>query len=267
MNPYISILRPLNGIMSIIAVYVGALVAGALVVPSFNLLLGMLVVFLVSGAGMIINDIFDIEIDRVNKPERPLPSGRITKKKAWAYSILLFIIGNVIAYNIGMNALIVSVFASLLLIAYAAKLKKVLLVGHLGVSLLVAFTFIFGGVITGNVMPSLSLAILAFLANIGREVYKSIEDVLGDSKKDVKSLAVKYGVIRARKIASAFIIAAVAMSFFPYAAGIMNAVYLLFVLIADVVFIAAVAMPKKASKIIKIAMLIALAAFLIGAMS
>src|SRR3989344_737409 len=110
MNPYILILRPLNGIMSIIAVYVGTLVAGALLVPSLNLLLGMLVVFLVSGAGMIINDIFDIEIDRVNKPERPLPSGRITKKKAWAYSILLFIIGNVIAYNIGINAYIISYY-------------------------------------------------------------------------------------------------------------------------------------------------------------
>ena len=168
LNPYISILRPLNGIMSMVAVYIGALIAGAMIIPTLPIVFGMAVVFLISGAGMIINDIFDIEIDKVNKPKRPLPSGRMKKKTAWIYAALLFIIGNAIAFYIGINPFIVSVFASIILIAYAAKLKKVLLIGHLGVSLMVALTFIFGGVITGNIFPSLSLAILAFLANVGR---------------------------------------------------------------------------------------------------
>ena len=78
MNPYFHILRPVNAVMAAIAVWIGTLVAGAGFVPTDFTILGMIAVFLITGAGMVINDIFDIKADRINRPDRPLASGRMT---------------------------------------------------------------------------------------------------------------------------------------------------------------------------------------------
>src|SRR3989338_1435630 len=112
MNSYLKLIRPLNGIMSALAVWIGALIAGAALVPSIPVLLGMLCVFLVSGAGMAINDFFDVEIDKLNRPNRPLASGKITTRKALAFSGVLFAVGVVISYFIGLEALAVAVVAA-----------------------------------------------------------------------------------------------------------------------------------------------------------
>ena len=63
MLSYVKLLRPLNGLMSVIAVWIGALLAGADIIPGMKIIYGFVAVFLVSGAGMVVNDIFDINID------------------------------------------------------------------------------------------------------------------------------------------------------------------------------------------------------------
>ena len=72
MNPYIEILRPVNAVMAVITVILMALIAGRFDV---DVLLACVVVFTATGAGNVINDYFDHEIDRVNRPSRPIPSG------------------------------------------------------------------------------------------------------------------------------------------------------------------------------------------------
>lgn len=266
MNPYIKLMRPLNGIMSVIAVWIGALIAGAPFVPDNSIILGMAAVFLISGGGMAINDFFDVEIDKLNRPNRPLASGKISKRAALSYSGILFIIGNAAAYMIGFDAFITAVIVSCLLIAYAAYLKKTILIGNLIISGLVALTFVFGGIIIGDYVPVLPLALLAFLSNTAREIYKTIDDALGDRKYNVNSLAIRLGVVKTRIIGNIFLIAAVAFSFVPYLLGLLGIMYLFFVLLADIIFLSAIIAPVKyGSKLIKIAMLVALIAFLVGA--
>ena len=265
MFAYIEIIRPLNCLMSALAVYIATVVAGAGFYPSTLVIYGMVAVFLICGAGMIINDYVDIKIDMINRPDRPLPSGRIKKNHAVLYSSVLFAIGIILAYMINTYCLYLAIFASLLLILYPALLKKIILLGHLSVSFLVALTFVFGGFITMNYIPTLLLALLAFLSNTGREIYKSIEDVLGDKKMGIKTLPMKFGVIKTRAIAFTFIIVAIVFSFVPFLLGIFGYVYLLFVIIADIVFLIAILLPTKfSSKACKIAMAIALFAFLAG---
>lgn len=268
MNPYFEIIRPVNAVMAAIAVWIGALVAGVGFVPSDFIMLGMLAVFLITGAGMIINDIFDINVDKVNKPERPLPSGRMTKRAAYTYAAILFVIGNLLSYFISTTVFLIALFASVVLVAYAARLKRIAMAGHAGISLLVALTFIYGGFIAGSYVATLPLAVLAFLSNIGREVFKTIEDVLGDKKAGIDTVAAKYGVFKAKMIASIFIILAVIFSFMPYALNILGVVYLFIVIAADIVFIAAIGAPVRYSaKLCKFAMLIALIAFIAGAIA
>ncbi len=267
MRAYISILRPSNAVMSAIAVYIGAVVAGSLFMPAKEVLLAMLVVLIISGAGMVVNDIFDVQIDKVNKPKRPIPSGKISKFKAWFYAVALFAIGNFISFYFLSNmAFYVSIAASVLLIAYASFAKKVVMVGHIMISLLVAITFLYGGIIVGDITRLLPIASLAFLANMGREIYKTIDDVMGDKSGNVRTLAVRFGTLRTKMTANVFIIAAVICSFLPYLSHTFGTVYLFFVVVADIVFLSCVMAPTKySSKLAKIAMMIALVAFLVGA--
>ncbi len=263
---YLKIIRPLNGIMSVVAVLIGALVAGAPLEPRTGLLFGFVSVFLISGGGMAVNDFFDVEIDKLNRPNRPIPSGKISRLAALFYSALLFVTGITASYMISYDALIVAVISSGLLVAYAAHLKKTILVGNLVISGLVALTFVYGGIIFNNYAPVLPLALLAFLSNTAREIYKTVDDALGDQKYNVNSLAIKLGVTNARVIANMFLIVAVIFSFVPYFLGLLGIPYLFFVIIADIVFLAtAIAPAAYSSKLIKVAMLIALLAFFVGA--
>ncbi len=265
MLPYIKLIRPANGVMSVIAVWLGALLAGGAVIPTQQIIYGMAAVFLISGAGMVVNDIFDIEIDRHNRPNRPLPSGRVSPTKAKIYAAVLFIAGNAFGLILGRTELYITLLATVLLILYAWKLKKVIFIGHVAVSFLVALSFFFGGLIQGDFFAPLWLGLLAFLANMGREIYKTIDDMLGDKKAGVNSIALRLGVIKTKNAASGFIFAAVLLSFIPYVLGSMKEVYLFFVIIADIAFIAAVGSPVKySSKLSKIAMTIALIAFILG---
>ncbi len=270
MFAYLNLIRPLNGVMAAIATWTGAIVAGfpigytnMLTFPLSPVLLAMFSVFLISSGGMAINDYFDAEIDKLNKPKRPIPNGRVTKKSALAFAIVLFALGVAASYFINTNALGVAVFAAALLVAYAAKLKKVLAAGHVVVSLLVGLTFVFGGIAAGNYIPSLMMALLAVLSNMGREIYKSIEDIMGDKKHNVNSLPIKVGVLKAKLIASAFVIVAVIFSFVPFLLGTFGQLYLFFVVIADIGFISTVIAPVRYSaKLCKVAMIIALIAFI-----
>ncbi len=265
MFAYLKIIRPLNGIVSLIAVWIGALIAGGPFAPSIDIILGMISVFLISGGGMAINDFFDVEIDKLNRPNRPIPLGKITKRSALGYASILFVAGIAASYFINLDTLVIAIIAAGLLIAYAAMLKKTVLIGNLVISGLVALTFVFGGVIIGNYIAILPLALLAFLSNVGREIYKTIDDALGDKKYEVNSVAIKLGVKSARIIANIFLIVAIIFSFVPYFLGILGATYLFFVVIADIVFLVSTAAPLKySSKLALIGIVIGVFAFLAG---
>ncbi len=265
MLDYLKIIRPLNCLMAAIAVYIGALVSGALL-PTQNIIYGMLSVFLICGGGMIANDYFDISIDKINKPKRPLASGSVSKHFAILYAALLFFAGNFLAFTVGESASYVALAASLLLLAYAARLKKTLVIGHFLVSLLVGLTFVYGGIISGSYLAASILGLLALLSNMGREIYKSVDDVEGDRRNGVKSLPLKIGVKPATIVASSFIFFAVILSLLPFISGILGMSYLLTVFIADILFIATLFRNDGQAKLCKAAMLLAMIAFLIGAL-
>jgi geranylgeranylglycerol-phosphate geranylgeranyltransferase len=263
MKHYLTILRPMNGIMSAFAVLIGAIVVGGSL--GISVYLGMVSVFLICGAGMAINDYYDADIDKTNKPNRPIPSGKMSKNVALGYSIILFVIGLAISYYINIATFITAIAASTILIVYAAKMKKTILMGNVLVSAMVALTFIYGGLIFNNFYSTLSLALLSFLSNMAREIFKTIDDAIGDQKYNVNSVAIKLGVVHTRLLANIFTTSAVIFSFLPYFLGVLNETYLFFVVIADMAFIASVISPvKHGSKLIKIAMFISLIAFLAG---
>lgn len=294
MLPYFSMMRPLNALMSVFAVLIGGLlVAGtdpSLLVNSYALILAMIAVFLIMGAGNAINDCVDVESDRVNKPSRPIPSRRISRKKALVFSFALFAAGILLTLPTNYGTLLLAIINSILLIAYSYWLQDKILLGNIVVGYLVGSTFLFGGAALGNFLLPGFLMLLAGLSTITREIVKDLEDIDGDRKNFLKKLAsgvrVKLsrfsrrndaGLVmekdKAKIAAIIFMLLAIIISPLPYVFGVLSFTYLVILVPADIMFISTVVLLTKASgkksfarisKLIKIGMLLALMAFIFG---
>lgn len=230
-------------------------------------------VFLITGAGNAINDCFDAGIDAINRPDRPIPSGRIRKDSAFILSIALFAASIIISYFIGSSLIpfFIAVFNSLLLYFYAFSLKRKVFVGNLSVSYLSGSTFLFGGAAYGieGIRFTLVLFFLSMLATLARELVKSIEDMEGDRKDGAITLPIRIGERRAAYATSAFGLLAVLLSPLPYFTELFNEYYLFVVGIADAFFLYAMALvlkknPSASSVYFKVAMFFALLAFIAG---
>ena len=276
MNPYLEMARPVNSLMSGLAAVIGFLVASGMTLNGG--LTSMLMLFasacLFSAASMAINDYFDREIDAINQPHRPIPSGRVTPRGALCFSIALMAVGFTLASVVGLLSLLVAVLACAVFTAYSARLKRMGLLGNAAVSLCVALTFIYGS--TGWGYPTALIALfslMAFLANMSREVVKGVVDVEGDSAKGVRTLAVVVGLRGASMASLVFMASAVAISVLPYVLGYVNQLYLPLISVADVGLLASSCYTalkptphaaKRAKNLMLIFMCIALAAFLAG---
>jgi geranylgeranylglycerol-phosphate geranylgeranyltransferase len=267
MLSYLEILRIPNAVMSVFAVIISAILTSFY--NPLQILIACLSVFLISGGGMVINDYFDYEADKINRPKRALPSKKISRDFALKYSLILLLLGNIFALFLNFQMLVIALVNTFLVIIYSWKLKKVVLLGNFTVSWLAASIFLFGSLLSSFITATIFiLFLMAFSSNIGREIAKAIEDVEGDKKIKARTLPIVAGRNFAAWIAAIFIIFAVLFSFLPYIFYLLDIKYLLIVTIADIIFLyscfAIFLSPKKSQKMMKIAMFIALIAFLVG---
>ena len=267
MLSYLEVLRIPNATMSILAVLIASALIGLF--NPLQILLACVSVFLICGGGMVINDYFDYEADKINRPKRALPSGRISRKNALIYSIILLILGNIIAFIINFQIPIIALFNTFIIFVYSWKLKKIILLGNIVVSWLTASIFLFVSLLRGFIIATIFILFLvSFSSTVGREIVKTIEDVEGDKKIKAKTLPIIAGKNFAGWIAVIFIIFAVLFSPLPYIFHLLNSNYIYLITVADILFLyscfAIFISPKKSQKMMKIAMFVALIAFLIG---
>ena len=191
-NRYILLLRPSNGIITIASVFVSCLLAGGNARHIPAMLLASFAAGLIGGGGMVINDIFDVEIDRVNKPARPLPSGAVSGQAAAIFYALLTAVGLLLNLFLHPSAQAIALGAAVLIFFYSYMLKRTPLFGNLTVGLLTGLAFIYGGAAVGNIDRAIVPALFAFLINVGRELIKDMEDVEGDALHHAETFPVKY---------------------------------------------------------------------------
>lgn len=190
---YIELARPLNGIIAFISAWLGGIFASSGSTENLwdmRLLLVSIAAFLLLSAGNAINDYCDYNIDRINRPMRPLPSGRIQRLHAFIFAMVLIVIGIWLGTLINKNATGFAILVSAALVGYAFWLKRTPFIGNLVVSGLTGVTFVAGGVAIDSVQGTLVPAIFAFLFTGAREIIKDIEDTEGDLKNSVKTLAI-----------------------------------------------------------------------------
>ena len=228
--------------------------------------IGMAVVFFFTAAGNTLNDYMDRETDKINHPERPIPSGNIDPKTALGYSMIMFGAGIVLSFLLERwIPQIIVISAVLLMIAYETRFKKEGLEGNIIISALTGMVFIFGGSIYGELHLPILLGLLAFLATVGREIVKDIQDLKGDINRN--TFPMRVGPEKAEMTAVGFILGAIILSPFPYIFNLLSIYYLGVVIVADAIFIYSLLLlksPKRSQRFIKFAMVVALIAFLTG---
>jgi geranylgeranylglycerol-phosphate geranylgeranyltransferase len=229
--------------------------------------------FLIGCYGNVINDIYDIEIDRVNKPWRPLPSGRIRLESARYFSLICLLTGLALSLLIGYILFIIALSASTLLYMYSRSVKKTGLPGNLLIALLSLLVIVYGGIASINPLMGLYPGVYAFLIILGREVLKGLEDIKGDRRHGVQTIAARYGVRKALFTATVILSIVIFISPFPYVFLGMNIYYILIALLGvDLpivyalyrVFSDPIRNAWLSTRILKIPLLAGLLAFLLG---
>ena len=243
MNPrgLVDLIRPVNCAMIGFAVVVGAFVSKPSSIPWLQLVLGFFTGFFVCAYSMSVNDVYDLEVDRVNRPDRPIPSGRISVRQASTLSLTMLVVGLACALiSFVPLAVVMAVAYAFLSWLYNAKAKRTGLPGNLIVASSLAIPFIYGGAVSGGSIGGsllLMMALTAFFSGVGREVVKSMADVEGDAKREVNSIARTRGLGFASRVGALFFLLAVLTSWVPLVTGLANQLYTYGVIIPDVIFV------------------------------
>jgi geranylgeranylglycerol-phosphate geranylgeranyltransferase len=266
MGARIDLSRPNICILSVLGLIVGLKFTN---IPLNLWILPILSVFALCASGNVINDYFDRKIDQVNKPSRPIPSGKITPGECfWLYGALTSV-GLLAAYFVSQNFFMLSVFNAILVYLYSLKFKKNafgnLLDTYLAVSVFIAPVFIFGGPFDLLASTVIYLVPIPFFVNYGREILKAVEDVKGDRKAKARTLPIVIGKQRAVLFGKLMIFLGALCLFLPYAFGVFGDAYFIFALAVFVVSLFALGLDNvtKLQKITKALMFLVMAVFLV----
>jgi len=281
---YLRLMRPINCLMMGFAVIVGAALANSNAVGDYwpNLVYGFLTGFLLTAASMVINDYYDREIDAINEPLRPIPSGLVKPKEALTFAVLLTFLGLTTSLLTSAKAIALCFVTALIFwlvsASYVTVGKRTGLLGNLMVSACVSAPFIYGSLamaneVKGNIWIFVSMV---FLSNTGREITKGIVDVEGDRARNVKTVAVRHGERTAALAASALYLLAVMLTPLPPLLNFVSVWFIPLVAITDVGLVASSIKllrnysrenAKKVKNQILAWFLIGLIAFLVGSLS
>ncbi|MFH1760674.1 MAG: UbiA family prenyltransferase, partial [bacterium] len=197
------LMRPVNCLITMLVVFTGyfsAVQPGAETAIMFNqLLLVGLAAFFIAAAGNIHNDIIDIEIDKINKPNSPLPKGNISRINASSAFIIFALSGLAAGYRAGKVFFIGALSVLALLVLYNLYIQRTLIYGNFLIALIGAFTFIYGGLLSISWELSIIPAIFAFLIHFAREIVKDAEDMEGDRRAGMRTIAIVDGEATSRK--------------------------------------------------------------------
>jgi geranylgeranylglycerol-phosphate geranylgeranyltransferase len=265
--------RPVNNLITLVAVYLGAIISVDFYF-SLEMLLASLSGMLISAGGNVINDYFDLEVDRASKPHRPLPSGRVTSTGALSFYLFLSTIGLILSALVNRSAFIIAGAAVVGLFFYSASLKLELFWGNFTVAFISALAFLYGGVSVRNPGGALIPAVFAFLYHFGREVLKDLEDMEADRLRRSRSIPLVLGEKPAQRITALSFFLLTVATVVPFATKVYGWIYLVVVVFGvDLLLVYIVssmlrdttaANLSRLSRLLKIGMVIGIVAVFLG---
>ena len=222
------LLKPELPLAAGICVIAGEIISSGNLPTFAQLLLGFLTGFFISGTAMITNDYFDLSVDKINHPDRPLPSGRITVFELTLVAGLFSFAGFLAAALLNLTLLIVALVIWTIGLLYNWRIKETGLLGNMIVAFSVASTFVFGGLVVGGLFSGIvwTFGSLAFLFDLGEEIAGGAMDIEGDKLRHARSLAILKGRNFALRVSGLLFAAFVSLSFLPFLAGWLGNLYL-----------------------------------------
>lgn len=215
--------RPLTTLTGGLAVLLGGYVAGT--GAWGKVILAILATWFITAAANAWNDYRDIEIDKINQPKRPLPSGMVSPRSALVFSLVMTAVSIVLAAFINPTAFGIALASAAMLYLYSWRLKSTVLMGNAIIATISALSAIFGGIAAGNPRPSLWLALIIASAIMGREVLKTLADYEGDLRQRCRTVATVWGRRPARIVFYLLAAATLVVMMLPYMLNIYQPVY------------------------------------------
>ena len=269
MREYLTILRLNVCFLAILAFLAGTLIL-KIDIPSAFLpfLCSILAIFFICSFGNVINDYFDREIDKINRPSRPIPAGKIKEKVALGYAIVLACLGIFFSTLVTLPFLLFACLNTLIAFLYSWKFKRTIF-GNLLDSYLASACFIapYFSFSLPSLNPSLALlGLIAFFGNYSREVFKDIEDMEGDRKMGASTLPITFGKNFSLLYARILLSIGLFLSFLPLFLSLTSFLFVLGLIPGAFLSLSALKelSPSKAQKKLKLAMYLILAGFILG---
>ena len=202
-------------------------------------ILGFICGFFISGSAIVLNDYFDLEVDKINTPGRPMAAGIISPTEAIVLTVLSGMIGLSASFDLGLPAFFLCVIFWVIGCLYNWKLKEAGLLGNLMVSSSVGITFILGGMAVGDPWNKIvwCFAWMAFFIDLGEEIAGDAMDIEGDKKRASRSIAIVRGRRFALTVSGSLFGLVILISLLPVFFGWMGMSYLVLILITDALII------------------------------
>jgi len=167
-------------------------------IKSTPFMVAVVITMLIMTNSMIINDIFDMEIDKINAPTRPLITGDITKQEAFFISALFMVITEFLSLRyLNTSSQTVVHIANAIIILYTPIFKPILFIKNLVCAGLISFSTIFPALCVGNTNGNFGLLMvlsrMILFGSISVEILYDIKDSDGDIKNGINTIPIKYG--------------------------------------------------------------------------
>ena len=169
----------------------------------------------IAAGGYVINDVFDVHMDAINKPGKNIVGVKISAVKARSVSFLLFVIGSIIGVSLGVRAGIPSIgfilpFSAATLYMYSVHFKRRLLTGNLLIALLSALSVLLVALFEPRFYPNIQFVLIyaafAFMISLIREIIKDAEDMEGDELSQCKTFPIRFGIKRTKILLTVLIV-------------------------------------------------------------
>jgi geranylgeranylglycerol-phosphate geranylgeranyltransferase len=219
----LKLIRFVNCMLAMVGVGVGAYMTW-LRPNYYEPLVAAAAAFLICAGGNIINDLVDVKVDRINRPDRVLVRGALSKKFATVLAALVNVAAILLSLAVNLTITTIALVVIALLLLYNLRLKRVPLAGNVVIAALGGLTFLTGGFAVDNVMAltlpgPLIPAAYAFSFHMVREIIKDVEDIEGDCRVGIKTLPQVIGVRNSLSLALLLFLILVILTYLPILTG------------------------------------------------
>jgi len=205
---YIRVTVPYYIPIAIMGAFVGITSSGGIF--NYSIILAFLSLTFLVAAFNTLNCVIDVNVDKINKPYRPIPAGKISRKNALIYSLILYALSLAIACQLTLEFFLIILASTILTISYSIpkiRFKKRLLVNNLTGGIFYGLLCPLSGWALTPINPvPIYLIIFVFFLSLSLSVTKDFEDVIGDKAYAIKTIPTTFGIRNAARLFSILIV-------------------------------------------------------------